>query len=1368
MFLVYKDEICLLLLKPIQNQMKLTLLFIFSLPMFLCAQWNDLNTGINDELTGVVFWGDNGVVSGHKGIYYTNNGGAGAASWTRFNITGNSTDSLLYNRTHFNHCISNYLVADTPIFACGRDTVNNTAVVFKFDPISLIYSVVYTGASNTTLNNISYCPNSAKYFAVGNDGLIVSFPLIGSGSIENSSLTGDLKAVHFIGNYFLVAAGNMVYSGEYASGITNVIGNANVGTNMVDVFYKTLAQKRAVGSAHYYLNGSLVSGSSTYYDFGALNANAIMVKNSIEYVATDHGVFKNTSSNRLEWQPSSGSGNFSEFWYANASPTNFYVCGSSGKVFKSTNDGGPTKPFIQTGIQSGGCLGQTVKFTYSLGTALSSNIQWSVDGVPMAGAIWTGASSLGLGEHTMSLWSSNNTYSDTASLTFHVVDTPSVSMPFTVLDDILCKKEAVDLTIFNSEDSVRYEFYTYPANQMIGLTSEGNGGALNLLSDSLSTTTECIIIASSTYATCKNTFEDTIQIIVEHPKANFHVGLINGVIGEEIPFYNTSSESQFYEWNFYGSAQQSSSSLENLSNSYLGLGQDSIKLISWTSNGCYDSIIKLSTNIYDEPSVENECWVNHNNSAYPGYEGWTSPKEAIIVPSQSGYYSMGTNYSTDFASQLGVTSTNNGYGAFFQKFNHQGVLKWQIKADGGVLDSRIFFVDAVENSNGEVYVSGKVASKFIDNTGDTIQVPGGFKGILIKLDSLGRTIWYRTNSSSFGSSGIVALDNDENVYVISSKASGNTNFYWKLNSLPTDTLVVSDPYVNYCLSKLNPEGETIWNVPMHLYENNSIDYKKIEFDALNNLYLVGQMDTYLKLYDTQNPTSAYTMYGSNFGKIFLVKFNSLGAIQWSVRSATSDRSIPLDMETDAEGNSYISGKGNCRSELSSSSIENSDGSIFTGYVGQFYVMKVNSDGITKWMKGAEYSYYGYGYELELIDDTIFIIGQLSAWQDPATTVYFKNVDSTAIELTIHESNYFVAVYDTTGYIHRVVVNGNNDYTVNSLQSPYGFSGFFKAPNGSFYSARSVSTGNSHQYYVDFGDTIWSMNQSYDGIINRFIEDCGILNELKYVIDESVNVCLGEVYTFYDGNSFAVNVDTIYTSEFTAVNGLDSLIRTHINALTIANGTNTYSVCPQTNFTFPDGSSAIISSDTIHTSYLTSYQGCDSISIVDISVYPVGTPPIIDFISSTNSLRSIQVYSAYQWIDCNTNQAILGAINQVYNPIANGSYALTVPSGNGCFVTSECMNIMVNTSGLNENNNGMNSLMIVPNPNSSVFTISGDDLFNIHTIEIVDVEGRIIYTRLMNQNTSFEFNHPLDNGTYFVRCYSTDKLESTIRMVVNRD
>jgi hypothetical protein len=120
--------------------------------------------------------------------------------------------------------------------------------------------------------------------------------------------------------------------------------------------------------------------------------------------------------------------------------------------------------------------------------------------------------------------------------------------------------------------------------------------------------------------------------------------------------------------------------------------------------------------------------------------------------------------------------------------------------------------------------------------------------------------------------------------------------------------------------------------------------------------------------------------------------------------------------------------------------------------------------------------------------------------------------------------------------------------------------------------------------------------------------------------------------------------------------------------------------------------------------------------------------------------------AYQWIDCNTNQPVVGATNQSFTTTeAVGTYAVVV-STNGCSDTSTC--ISVDQSGLKE---GDVFIGLLPNPaNESVLIQWNSDAFDV--IELLDEAGKIVrrgYLKGEVQQVEFSLAQ-IAAGVYHVR------------------
>ena len=143
---------------------------------------------------------------------------------------------------------------------------------------------------------------------------------------------------------------------------------------------------------------------------------------------------------------------------------------------------------------------------------------------------------------------------------------------------------------------------------------------------------------------------------------------------------------------------------------------------------------------------------------------------------------------------------------------------------------------------------------------------------------------------------------------------------------------------------------------------------------------------------------------------------------------------------------------------------------------------------------------------------------------------------------------------------------------------------------------------------------------------------------------------------------------------------------------------------------------------------------------------VNATPTNAITQSGITLSSVATGVTYQWIDCNTNQLVLGATNQSFTttePV--GTYAVIV-TANGCSDTSTC--ISVDQSGLSEE--GFN-FGLIPNPaNESVLIQWNTEA--IQVIELLDEAGKMVRrVNLTGAAQQVEFSlAQIAAGVYHVR------------------
>jgi hypothetical protein len=150
----------------------------------------------------------------------------------------------------------------------------------------------------------------------------------------------------------------------------------------------------------------------------------------------------------------------------------------------------------------------------------------------------------------------------------------------------------------------------------------------------------------------------------------------------------------------------------------------------------------------------------------------------------------------------------------------------------------------------------------------------------------------------------------------------------------------------------------------------------------------------------------------------------------------------------------------------------------------------------------------------------------------------------------------------------------------------------------------------------------------------------------------------------------------------------------------------------------------------------------------VSVFENPAEIILDLsVTATSTTLSANATGVtYQWIDCDTNTAIPGAINQVFEPTESGNYAVEITDGN-CVGLSDCFNITIlGTTGFEINN----SISLYPNPAQDYVTIDLDVLRASVSIEVVNMSGTIVMSETISQIDKLDMNiSDLASGVYIV-------------------
>ena len=132
------------------------------------------------------------------------------------------------------------------------------------------------------------------------------------------------------------------------------------------------------------------------------------------------------------------------------------------------------------------------------------------------------------------------------------------------------------------------------------------------------------------------------------------------------------------------------------------------------------------------------------------------------------------------------------------------------------------------------------------------------------------------------------------------------------------------------------------------------------------------------------------------------------------------------------------------------------------------------------------------------------------------------------------------------------------------------------------------------------------------------------------------------------------------------------------------------------------------------------------------------------------------FAAYEWQD--------GSSNQTYNARSEGWYWVTVTDDNGCSATDSVF--IEEVVGIFPGETGR-EIYIYPNPARNVCRIIFRGNRDLNNLEIIDLVGKLVYSRRLDQTQARELEldlSVLDPGVYFLRLNLSGKLE-TLKMIV---
>jgi hypothetical protein len=251
---------------------------------------------------------------------------------------------------------------------------------------------------------------------------------------------------------------------------------------------------------------------------------------------------------------------------------------------------------------------------------------------------------------------------------------------------------------------------------------------------------------------------------------------------------------------------------------------------------------------------------------------------------------------------------------FLVKYNQFGFVQWDVSFTAARSSTSGFSpngagLKVAVDSTGSAYVCGigvpvsNVLSANNPNgssTRITQSTSGTNPAMLVKYDTNGIPQWIAriatTNSHAFYD---VAVDSSDNVIAVGYNSTNGVVF--NANGTSFATIAAGAVVVKY-----NSSGVVQWVARML----NANEAQAVTCDVSGNVYVAGHGGTTtvgVTIYNANGTTFTTLPVASGNNDGFVVKYNSVGVVQWVARIVSGDQDVPRSLATDLDGNLYLGG-----------------------------------------------------------------------------------------------------------------------------------------------------------------------------------------------------------------------------------------------------------------------------------------------------------------------------------------------------------------------------------------------------------------------------------------------------------------------------
>lgn len=316
---------------------------------------------------------------------------------------------------------------------------------------------------------------------------------------------------------------------------------------------------------------------------------------------------------------------------------------------------------------------------------------------------------------------------------------------------------------------------------------------------------------------------------------------------------------------------------------------------------------------------------------------------SICTDGSGNCYLTGYFNSTMFT--VGTTTLTNAGGnsdLFVIKLNGSGNPQWALSSGGTSEEVGTgVSVDALGNS----FVTGFFDSPAITFDNTTLTNSGGRDLFVVKFNSTGMESWAKNPTGVGNEAGEgIKVDAFGNCFV--------TGYFNSPSLLFGTTTLTSAGDDQIFLAKYDASGNAVWakGAGGTTYEYG----KAIDIDLKGNIFVAGYFGSPSITFGTT------TLNNSGSGDMFLVKYDSLGAVKWAKKAGGPANELAYGVSVDPLGNCFVIGSYRSSTlTIGTTVLTNVDNSTSTSDV---FIAKYDSLGVPGWAKtaGGTDTEIGYG------------------------------------------------------------------------------------------------------------------------------------------------------------------------------------------------------------------------------------------------------------------------------------------------------------------------------------------------------------------------------------------------------------------------